>query len=266
MSKVGFAASKAPSGTANPDRTKILGYLGRSPLTLPDLPFKQDALEPAISARTIGFHYGKHHRAYFDNLHKLIDGTPLASQSLEEVVFASHGRPELEAVFNNAAQAWNHNFYWNSLSPTKTTPDDRLRAAIARKFGSIDALSSMLAMTAAAQFGSGWVWLVACRTRGPSDIAGHAIKARGVAGRTICDAGIGLRAGHKQVSAASRRNSQYQLAGARDEHACRDGARRPRSFDRAINGASYDGTFRGDAGVQSSSFKNAIPAPQKIAA
>jgi Fe-Mn family superoxide dismutase len=161
MSKVCFAASKAPSHTASPDRKKMLGYLGRSPLALPDLAFKQDALEPVISARTIGFHYGKHHRAYFDNLHKLIDGTPLASQSLEEVVFASHGRPELEAVFNNAAQAWNHNFYWNSLSPTKTTPDDRLGAAIARKFGSIEALSSVLAMTAAAQFGSGWGWLVA---------------------------------------------------------------------------------------------------------
>jgi len=160
MSKLGIAATGTASNAGRLDNATILSYLGSSPLTLPDLPFEQNALEPAISARTLSFHYGKHHRAYFENLHKLVDGTPLGSLSLEEIVLESHGRADLEDVFNNAAQAWNHNFYWKSLSPTKTAPDERLQAAIVAKFGSVEALSKQLATTAASQFGSGWGWLV----------------------------------------------------------------------------------------------------------
>ncbi|WP_415914077.1 superoxide dismutase [Paraburkholderia sp. J12] len=147
----------------HPDDAAILAYLGTSPLTLPELPFAQNALEPVISERTIGIHYGKHHRAYFDNLHKLLDGTPMASLPLEQIVLESHGRADLEDVFNNAAQAWNHNFYWKSLSPVKTAPDEKLQAAIDSKFGSLEALSKQLVTTSASQFGSGWGWLVADR-------------------------------------------------------------------------------------------------------
>jgi Fe-Mn family superoxide dismutase len=149
------------NASGNPyDWAKILGYLSASPLSLPELPFALEALEPAISALAIGVHHDKHHRAYYTNLTRLIQGTPMASQSLEEVVLASHSNPGLEEVFNNAAQAWNHNFYWKSLSPKKTVPDERLNAAIKRRYGSMDQLAKTLVATSASQFGSGWGWLV----------------------------------------------------------------------------------------------------------
>jgi Fe-Mn family superoxide dismutase len=154
LSRPGLAAAPQQS-------TAVPAFLGHSPLTLPPLPFADDALEPVISAKTIGFHYGKHHRAYFDNLQKLVAGTPMSSASLEQLIMASHGQPDMEALFNNAGQAWNHNFYWNSLSPATTAPDARLQAAIERKFGSMDALVKALVATSASQFGSGWGWLVA---------------------------------------------------------------------------------------------------------
>jgi Fe-Mn family superoxide dismutase len=160
MSKLSLAATPSASDAAKPKAETILAYLGTSPLSQPALPFPENALEPVISARTIGFHYGKHHKSYFDNLHKLTAGTPLASQSLEQIVLASHGKPELEDVFNNAAQAWNHNFYWKSLSATPTKPDNKLQAAINAKFGSNEALTKLLVSTSASQFGSGWGWLV----------------------------------------------------------------------------------------------------------
>lgn len=159
LSKMSFGAETLP---ASESRT-VPAFLGASPLSLPPLPFAQDALEPVISARTISFHYGKHHRAYFDNLHKLLAGTPLESASLEQLIIQAHDNPAMVDIFNNAAQAWNHNFYWNSLSPAKTTPDAKLQAAIERKFGSIDALAKTLVTTSASQFGSGWGWLVADR-------------------------------------------------------------------------------------------------------
>jgi Fe-Mn family superoxide dismutase len=156
LAKPGQAAAPDPQ-----QNTAVPAFLGHSPLTLPPLPFADDALEPVISAKTIGIHYGKHHRAYFDNLQKLVAGTPMSSASLEELIMASHGKAEMEAIFNNAGQAWNHNFYWNSLSPVKTAPDARLQAAIVRKFGSMDALVKALVATSASQFGSGWGWLAA---------------------------------------------------------------------------------------------------------
>ncbi|GAB7538272.1 superoxide dismutase [Burkholderia sp. 3C] len=163
VSRLGVAATAPRASATKLDDASILAYLGASPLALPELPFAQNALEPVISAKTLSIHYGKHHRAYYENLHKLVDGTPLASLSLEQVVLESHGRSDLEDVFNNAAQAWNHNFYWKSLSPTKTEPDDKLKAAIVNKFGSVEAMSKQLMTVAASQFGSGWGWLVADR-------------------------------------------------------------------------------------------------------
>jgi superoxide dismutase, Fe-Mn family len=165
LSKLAFGASSqdasAPSAAgAKASLGVVPAYLGSSPQTLPPLPYADNALEPAISARTIGFHYGKHHRAYFDNLHKLLAGTPLAQASLEQVIMQSHDQPALADVFNNAAQAWNHNFYWNSLSPETTQPSEKLQAAIMRKFGSTEALTKALVSTSASQFGSGWGWLV----------------------------------------------------------------------------------------------------------
>ncbi|TGP46164.1 superoxide dismutase [bacterium M00.F.Ca.ET.228.01.1.1] len=153
------------ASTEKPTLSVVPAYLGASPQTLPPLPYAQDALEPTISARTIGIHYGKHHRAYFDNLHKLLAGTPLEQATLEQIIMQSHDQPALADVFNNAAQAWNHNFYWNSLSPASaaTAPSAKLQAAIERKFGSVEALSKALVATSASQFGSGWGWLVVDR-------------------------------------------------------------------------------------------------------
>ncbi|WP_114810523.1 superoxide dismutase [Paraburkholderia kururiensis] len=156
---VNTAAAQTPGGAAPAgSRTAVSGA---SPQTLPPLPYAENALEPVISAQTVSFHYGKHHRGYFDNLAKLTPNTPFAGQSLEALIVATYGVPEHEAVFNNAAQAWNHNFYWQSLSPSPTRPSEALNAAIVRDFGSVDQLTSKLAAVSASQFGSGWGWLVA---------------------------------------------------------------------------------------------------------
>lgn len=161
LSRVAFGEmSRAETaGASAPVLRTVPAFLGSSPQTLPPLPYAENALEPTISARTIGFHYGKHHRAYFDNLHKLLAGTPLQQASLEQVIMQSHGVPEMADVFNNAAQAWNHNFYWNSLAPEASAPSEKLKAAIERRFGSMEALTKALVATSASQFGSGWGWL-----------------------------------------------------------------------------------------------------------
>ncbi|MET1253709.1 superoxide dismutase [Aliikangiella maris] len=122
---------------------------------LPALPYAKDALAPTISEETIEFHYGKHHNAYVVNLNKLAEGTKYASMSLEEVIKDSEG-----GVFNNAAQIWNHTFYWNCLSPEATQPSAELTAAINEAFGSIDELKAQFLNSAATNFGSGWTWLV----------------------------------------------------------------------------------------------------------
>jgi Fe-Mn family superoxide dismutase len=128
---------------------------------LPPLPYGDNALDPVISANTLGFHYGKHHKTYVDNLNKLITGTELADLSLEEVVTATAGKPDKVGVFNNAAQVWNHTFYWSSLSPNGGgEPPAALRQKIEASFGSVDACKKELATAATTQFGSGWAWLV----------------------------------------------------------------------------------------------------------
>ena len=131
------------------------------PHILPALPYSENSLEPVISANTISFHYGKHHKTYMDNLNKLIAGTEYADLTLEKIITSTAGKPEKSAIFNNAAQAWNHTFYWKSLSPTGGgEPPAALKQRIEASFGSFDACKKELASTAVAQFGSGWVWLV----------------------------------------------------------------------------------------------------------
>lgn len=123
---------------------------------LPALPYAQDALQPHISAETLEYHYGKHHKTYVDKLNGLVEGTDLAGKSLEEVVKTSEG-----GVFNNAAQIWNHTFYWNCLSPNGGgTPSGALAEAINAAFGSFDAFKEQFTNSAINNFGSSWTWLV----------------------------------------------------------------------------------------------------------
>jgi Fe-Mn family superoxide dismutase len=124
--------------------------------TLPPLPYAKDALAPHISAETLDFHYGKHHQAYVTNLNKLIEGKPEEKKSLEEIILSQDG-----GIFNNAAQIWNHTFYWSSMKPSGGgQPTGDLLAAITRDFGSFDKFKEDFATAAATQFGSGWAWLV----------------------------------------------------------------------------------------------------------
>ena len=124
--------------------------------TLPALPYAMDALSPTISKETLEFHYGKHHQAYVTNLNNLIPGTEFETASLEEIVKKSSG-----GVFNNAAQVWNHTFYWNSMAPNAGgEPTGKLADAINAKWGSVAAFKEAFNKSAAGNFGSGWTWLV----------------------------------------------------------------------------------------------------------
>ncbi len=132
------------------------------PHKLLPLPYPEDALAPKISAETVGLHYGKHHRGYVDKLNELLADDPRRNQTLEALILATHGRAADSKVFNNAAQAWNHAFYWQSLNPGGGgKPDGALASAIDRDFGSYADLRAKLAEAATSQFGSGWAWLVA---------------------------------------------------------------------------------------------------------
>lgn len=129
--------------------------------TLPALPYELNALEPFISARTMEFHYQKHHQTYIDNLNKLITGTRFATLPLEEIITETADEPEYEAIFNNAAQAWNHSFFWNSMSPTGgKIENSSLEDRIIRDFGSFENFRAEFKQAAVSQFGSGWAWLV----------------------------------------------------------------------------------------------------------
>ena len=133
-----------------------------APVVLPPLPWADSALAPVISANTIGFHYGKHHQGYVTNLNKLTGGTPFADQSLEQIVRATAGKADQAAIFNNAAQVWNHTFYWQSLNPGGGgEPPAALKAKMEASFGSVAACRKELTTAATSQFGSGWAWLVA---------------------------------------------------------------------------------------------------------
>jgi Fe-Mn family superoxide dismutase len=122
---------------------------------LPPLPYPEDALAPVISAETLALHHGKHHKKYVDTMNELLQEEPVPGATLEDVVRASKGK-----LFNNAAQAWNHDFYWHSLSPAKTHPSGALRSRLEKDFGGLDRFAAELAAAAAAQFGSGWAWLI----------------------------------------------------------------------------------------------------------
>jgi superoxide dismutase, Fe-Mn family len=129
--------------------------------TLPDLPYAENALEPIITAKTISFHYGKHHKTYVDNLNKFIAGTEFADLPLEKIITGAAGKPDKVAIFNNAAQTWNHSFYWKCLKPNGGgEPPAALKQKIEAAFGSVDACKKELANMAVSQFGSGWAWLV----------------------------------------------------------------------------------------------------------
>ena len=131
-----------------------------SPHTLPPLPYADNALEPVITANTLSFHYGKHHKTYVENLNKLVTGTEFANLSLEKVITSTVGQADRVAIFNNAAQTWNHTFYWKSLKPNGGgEPPTALKQKIEASFGSVDACKKELASTAVSQFGSGWAWL-----------------------------------------------------------------------------------------------------------
>jgi superoxide dismutase, Fe-Mn family len=122
---------------------------------LPPLPYPEDALEPVISAETLALHHGKHHKKYVDTMNELLQKEPLRAASLEDVVRQAKGK-----LFNNAAQAWNHDFYWQSLSPKRQRPAGALLHRLEKDFGSYDAFTGKLAAAAVGQFGSGWAWLV----------------------------------------------------------------------------------------------------------
>lgn len=123
---------------------------------LPKLPYALDALQPHLSKETLEYHYGKHHQAYVNNLNNLVKETEFATQKLEEIIMKSSG-----GIFNNAAQIWNHTFYWHCLTPNAAPgPDGKLADAINKKFGSLDEFKKLFTQSAVTLFGSGWVWLV----------------------------------------------------------------------------------------------------------
>jgi Fe-Mn family superoxide dismutase len=147
------ASATAPSSTSVPSA---------GPIALPPLPWAQNSLEPVISAKTIGFHYGKHHKTYVDTANRMIAGTDYADMTLEKLVGATAGKTDRAGIFNNAAQVWNHDFYWNCLRPKGGgEPPAALKRRIEADFGSVQACKEALSAAAMEQFGSGWAWLVA---------------------------------------------------------------------------------------------------------
>ncbi|MBX7146789.1 MAG: superoxide dismutase [Alphaproteobacteria bacterium] len=128
---------------------------------LPKLPYSESALEPYISAETISFHYGKHHATYVTNTNNLIKDTPLASKTLEEIIKTTAQNQSQRGIFNNAAQIWNHTFFWNSMKPKGGgKPSLDLSKKIDQAFGSYDQFCTLFKQAATTQFGSGWAWLV----------------------------------------------------------------------------------------------------------
>ena len=153
-------ATASASASASSSVISSISSLGS--IVLPPLPWAQDALEPVVSAKTVSFHYGKHHKTYVDTVNKAIAGTEYADMTLEKLIGATAGKTDKTAIFNNAAQVWNHTFYWNSLRPKGGgEPPSMLKQKIEAAFGSVDACKKELSAAAVAQFGSGWAWLVA---------------------------------------------------------------------------------------------------------
>ena len=129
--------------------------------TLPPLPYPENALAPVISANTLSFHYGKHHKAYLDNLNKLIAGTEYEAATLEKIITDTAGKADKTPIFNNAAQTWNHTFYWNGLKPNGGgKPTGRVAQMIESDLGGYEQFKKDFAQAGVTQFGSGWAWLV----------------------------------------------------------------------------------------------------------
>ena len=124
-------------------------------LTLPELPYARDALEPHMSAETLDFHHGKHHKTYVDTANKLINGTEYEQMPLEEIITKSSGK-----LFNQTAQIWNHSFFWHCLTPEQKPPGKKITDALVREFGGIEDFKKQFTETAVGTFGSGWAWLV----------------------------------------------------------------------------------------------------------
>ncbi len=128
---------------------------------LDPLPYADSALEPYISQKTLTFHYGKHHQGYVNKLNELIKGTPFERKSLEQIIHETVSKPEFVAIFNNAAQVWNHDFYWKSMKPAGlSVPSGEVLRLIDDSFGSLDDFKAEFKEVAISQFGSGWAWLV----------------------------------------------------------------------------------------------------------
>jgi Fe-Mn family superoxide dismutase len=148
------------SGTtvgAGPKVTQVAATV----FVLPPLPYAENALEPVISTKTLRLHYGKHNKGYVDTLNQLVTGTPFADMSLKQLVLSTAGKAEYAPIFNNAAQAWNHAFYWRSLSPGGGgVPPLALKTRIDSTFGDLETLKEELSAAATTLFGSGWAWLV----------------------------------------------------------------------------------------------------------
>ncbi|CAL8470691.1 g10233 [Coccomyxa elongata] len=140
--------------------SRVRGVAARAELELKPLPFANDALEPTISSATLDVHWGKHHRAYVTNLNNQIKDKPLANKTLEEIIVETYNSGSPTPEFNNAGQVFNHDFYWESISPSPTEPSAELKAAIDEAFGSMDEFKKQFKAAGATQFGSGWAWLV----------------------------------------------------------------------------------------------------------
>ncbi len=153
----GAAAGLALAGVGAPAFVR-----GAAPLVHQPLPYAEGALAPVIGAQTVGIHWGRHHKFYVDNLNKLVMGTPYEGQPLEKIVLGSAGKADQQALFNNAGQIWNHDFYWKSLKPGGGgKPPAKLAQKIDEAFGNFDEFKKQFAAMTVSQFGSGWGWLVA---------------------------------------------------------------------------------------------------------
>jgi superoxide dismutase, Fe-Mn family len=155
-------AAMAVAGAAHASGSPLtLQSTGAQVIELPKLPYGDSDLAPHISQETISYHYGKHHKAYVDNTNRLIAGTELSAASLEDIVKATAGKADKKGLFNNAAQVWNHTFYWKSLTPKGGgQPSGKLLDMVKSDFGDFAKLKEELAKAAVSQFGSGWAWLV----------------------------------------------------------------------------------------------------------
>jgi Fe-Mn family superoxide dismutase len=159
----GSRTRQPPRGSVSMDTADSARQPGAAsaPHILPPLPYAMNALEPVISATTLAIHHGKHHKTYVDTLNKLVDGTEFADLTLEALILRTAGRPEHAKIFNNAAQAWNHTFYWHCLA---SSGSDRVPSSLSEKikqsFDGLARLKEQFALAAIEQFGSGWAWLV----------------------------------------------------------------------------------------------------------